>query len=295
MTALSQSTFQTKESVVQKYPLISFFVLAMGLTWIFMITDALGSHGILPFRLPLPLMLLMGYMPTVAAVIVTGQTKGKAGVRALFRKLLIARVGIRWYLFAIFGLAVLYVAAILIYNQFSGLPTVSILSQNLPAFKSPLELVPQIAILFLIVGIVNGEELAWRGFALPRLQAKFNALISSLILGVIWAIFHLPLFFTTTGTSQADLSFIGFLVSTIALTILFTWMYNNTRGSVLMAYLLHASANTWTRVFPIDHGDATLGWIVNALLIFTAAVIVFVSGAENLSRNNTRIQEIGNS
>lgn len=291
MSTITNTSVQKSQSLIQKYPLVSFFVLAIGLTWIFMITDALGSHGILPFRLPLPLMLVMGYMPTVAAVIVTQQTKGKEGVRTLFRKLLVVRVGIRWFLFAIFGLAGLYIVSILIYNQFSGLPTISILSQNLPAFKSPMQLVLQIAILFLIVGIVNGEELAWRGFALPRLQAKFSALTSSLILGVIWSLFHLPLFFTTSGTSQADMSFINFLASTVALTVLFTWMYNNTRGSVLMAYLLHAAANTWTRVFPIDHGGATLGWIVTILLIFSAVIVVVGSGAENLSRHNARIQE----
>jgi len=295
MAAIAQSTIQRKETVIQKYPLVSFFVLAIGLTWIFMITDALGSHGILPFRLPLPLLLVMGYMPTLGAVIVTRATQGKEGVKALFRKLLIARVGLGWYLFAIFGLGLASVIAIILYNRFSGLPAVPILSTELPPFKSPLELVPQIAILFLIVGIVNGEELAWRGFALPRLQAKYNALTSSLILGVIWTLFHLPLFFTVTGTSQADRSFLTFLISTVALSVLFTWMYNNTRGSVLMAYLLHASVNTWTRVFSIDHAPLSLDWTRTGLLVLASVIVVVVSGAENLSRKNLRIREAENS
>src|SRR5574339_232158 len=104
MSAITKPSVQVKESSVRKYPLTIFFFLAIGLTWIFMIADALGSQGILSFRLPLPLMLVMGYMPTLAAVIVVGKTQGKAGVRALFRKLLIWRVGLRWYLFALFGL-----------------------------------------------------------------------------------------------------------------------------------------------------------------------------------------------
>src|SRR5262245_4267809 len=107
MSAITTNSVKAKESFIQKYPLASFFLLAIGLTWIFMITDALGSHDILPFRLPLPLMVVMGYMPTLAAVIVAGKTQGRDGVRALFRKVLIARVGIVWYLFAIFGLAVM--------------------------------------------------------------------------------------------------------------------------------------------------------------------------------------------
>ena len=291
MSTITNTSTQPKESFLQKYPLIAFFMLAFGLTWIFMITDALGLHGVLHFRLPLPSMIVMGYMPTLAAVIVTRATKGKEGVRALFRKLLVARVGFRWYAFAIFGFGVLSVAAIMLYNVFGGSPTVSILSKDAPPFSGPIAMLLNIVLLFVIVGVVNGEELAWRGFALPRLQAKYNALTSSLILGVLWALFHLPLFFTLTGSSQAGESPVGFLISTVSLTILYTWMYNHTRGSVLMAYLFHAAANTWTRVFSIDHGSATIGWILTGLITLAAVIVVLTSGADNLSRTATRIQE----
>jgi len=291
MSTITNNSAQVKESFVEKYPLTAFFLLAFGLTWIFMITDALGSHQILPFRLPLPLMIVMGYMPTLAAVIVAGKTKGKEGARALFRKLTIARVGLRWYLFAIFGFGVVSVAAIMLYNVSGGSPVVPILSKDAPHFSGPIEMLLNIVLLFVIVGIVNGEELAWRGFALPRLQAKYNALTSSLILGVLWTLFHLPLFFTLTGSSQAGESPVSFLISTVSLTILYTWMYNHTRGSVLMAYLFHASANTWTRVFSIDHGSATVGWIMTGLIVLTAVIVVVATGAENLSRTNERIQE----
>ena len=291
MTTLVGTSDRTlKASLIRPYPLVSFFVLAIGLTWIFMITDALGSQRILPFRLPLPLMIVMGYMPTLAAVIVVRSTRGKEGVRALFRKLLIARVGLKWYLFAIFGLAVIYVATIVIYNQFSGLPAVAILSTRMPSLP-PLQLVLTILPMFLVIGIVNGEELAWRGFALPRLQTRYNALISSLILGVIWTFFHLPLFFTLTGSSQADWSFSSFLFSTISMTVLYTWMYNNTRGSVLLAYLFHAAANTWSQVFSIDHANPTLGWILTGVLVAVAAAVIVMAGPENLSRKNLRIQD----
>jgi uncharacterized protein len=289
MATLANTSVQRKESVIQKYPLASFFVLAIGLTWIFMIADALGSHGILPFRLPLSLMVVMGYMPTLAAVIVTGQTQGKAGVRALFRKLTIFRVGLGWYLFAIFGLAVIYFITIFLYNRIASpaLPYLSGKMQNLP----PMQLVLTIVGMFIIFGIVNGEELAWRGFATPRLQARHNALTSSLIMGVIWTIFHLPLFFTVTGSSQADESFISFLVSTVAITVLYTWLLNNTRGSVLLAYLFHAASNTWTQVLPIDHANALVGWIMIGLLVLLAVIVVIVCGAENLSHKTARIQE----
>jgi membrane protease YdiL (CAAX protease family) len=285
------TSIRMKESFLQKYPLVSFFLLATGLTWVFMITDALGSHGILPFRLSLPLMVVMGYMPTLAAVIVAGKTQGRGGIRALFCKLTIVHVGIGWYLFAILGLAVMFVGVILIYNQFSGLAPIPVLSKSTQPFSSPFELLPQIVVMFLIIGTVNGEELGWRGFALPRLQAKYDATTSSLILGLIWSVFHLPLFFTLTGSSQSDWLFISFLISTIAMTILYTWMYNNTRGSVLLAYLFHAAANTWSQVFAIDHANQALNWILTGVLVMTAVIVVAVAGVENLSRRTDRIRE----
>ena len=291
MSAITSPSVKTKESFIQKYPLVSFFVLAIGLTWIFMVTDGLGSHGILPFRLPLPLMLVMGYMPTLGAVIVTRATQGREGVKALFRKLLIARVGIGWYLFAIFGFAVVAVTAVELYNLFGNGPALPILSAKTPPFSNGFVFALNIVLLFVIVGLVNGEELAWRGFALPRLQAKYNALTSSLILGVIWTLFHLPLFFTLTGSSQADMSFVSFLISTVSLTVLYTWMYNHTRGSVLMAYLFHASANTWTVVFSVDHSNHFVGWSLTGLFVLLAVIVVITTGVGNLSRSGTRIQE----
>jgi CAAX protease family protein len=292
MTTFVETSNRTvKVSFIQRYPLLTFFLLAFGLSWIFMITDALGSHAILPFRLPIPLLIVMGYMPTLAAVIVTWQIKGREGVRALFKKLLIARVGLGWYVFAIFGIAVMALITVMLYNTFGNGPVVPILSKNAPPFSGPLQMILTIVATYIIVGLVNGEELAWRGFALPRLQTKYNALISSLILGVIWALFHLPLFFTVTGSSQAEMSFVSFLISTVSITVLYTWMYNNTRGSVLMAYLFHAAANTWTQVFSIDHTNHLINWILTGLLVLAAVIVVLVTGNVNLSKMRMRVQE----
>ena len=290
MSTITNISARTKESFVQKSPLTAFFVLAIGLTWIFLITDALGSRGILPFRLPLPLLIVMSYMPTLAAVIVTGQTKGNEGIRALFRKLLIRRVGLMWYLFAIFGLAIVYIAVIFLHNLIASSSALPILSEKLPLL-SPLQLIIYVIPMFLVITVLNGEEFGWRGFALPRLQAKYNALTSSLILGVIWTLFHLPLFFTVTGSSQSDWPFASFLISTIAMSVLYTWILNNTRGSVLMAYLFHGAANTWSQVFSIDHANPLVGWILTGLLVLAAMIVVLVSGAENLSRKTHRIQK----
>jgi len=263
-----------------------FFALVLVLTWPFMIWDALASHGILPFRLPLPVMLMQSYMPTLAAVIVLGLTTGKAGIRTLFRKLLIARVGFRWYAFAIFGLAAISVATILVTNRFGPTDALPIVSRE--ASANPVALLLNAAILFIITGILNGEELAWRGFALPRLQTKYNALTSSLILSLPWSLFHMPLFFDQEMNMP---SFLSFAIRIAAMTILFTWMFNHTRGSVLLAYMLHAAGNTWTRIFSIDPSYHFQDWMMTVIFVILAVIVVAVSGAENLSRTNVRIQE----
>ena len=172
MTTFVETSNRTlKVSCIQRYPLLTFFLLAFGLSWIFMITDALGSRAILPFRLPIPLLIVMGYMPTLA-VIVTWHIKGREGVRALLKKLLIARVRLGWYVFAIFGIAVMAVITVMLYNTFGNGPVLPILSKNAPPFSGPLQMILTIVVMYIIVGLVNGEELAWRGFALPRLQSK---------------------------------------------------------------------------------------------------------------------------
>jgi CAAX protease family protein len=285
------TTDQTaKVSFVQRYPLFTFFGLAIGLTWIFMITDALGSHALIPFRLNVQLLILMGYMPTIVAVLVTGLTQGKDGIKALFRKLLIVRVGWRWYAVTIFGFAGIAITAVELNNLFGNGAKLPILSAKLPHLSGPQLILPIVA-MFVVIGLVNGEELAWRGFALPRLQAKYNALQSSLILGVIWTIFHLPLFFTVTGSAQADMSFVSFMIATVSLSVLFTWVYNNTRGSVLLAYLFHASQNTWSQVFSIDHTNHFVEWLVTGLLVLLAIIVVMAAGGEHLSHSTNRIQE----
>jgi len=126
---------------------------------------------------------------------------------------------------------------------------------------------------------------------MPHLQAKYNALTSSIIMGVLWSVFHLPLFFTKTGSSQADMSFLSFTVSTVSISILYTWLLNNTRGSVLLAYLFHAAQNTWSWIIAVDHASSLVNWSGAWILLVLAIIVVITNGAENLSRITTRIQE----
>ncbi len=149
-----------------------------------------------------------------------------------------------------------------------------------------------LTVIFIIVVISGlfpgalGEELGWRGYALPRLQAKFSALVSSLILGVIWALWHIPTFYIEF-VAQSSIPVFWFFVEVTAISILFTWIYNNTDGSVLMAILFHASNNSVTPVlYPAvaSVGYTNLFSKINALLILAAALaVLIIYGGEQLS------------
>lgn len=293
MTTSVLTTSKTNSSsFIEKYQIPILFLLVLGLTWPFMIVEVLASRDMLPFQIPVALLIVQAFMPGVAAVIVAGLTAGPAGIRALFRKLLIARVGFRWYVFAVFVMAAVSVAALLLNNQFGPSPALPLLSTEMPPTSGPMGVLFNAVLLFIFSMIFNSEELAWRGLALPRLQSKYNALTSSLILSIPWILFHLPLFFKV-GASQEDSSFVSYAIGLVGMTVLFTWMYNNTRGSVLLPWLLHASMNTWTQIFSINSGASNhfLGWMVTGVLVILAVVVVTVSGAQNLSRTNSRIQE----
>jgi membrane protease YdiL (CAAX protease family) len=151
--------------------------------------------------------------------------------------------------------------------------------------------------LFILLTIAAGigEEFGWRGFLLPRLQTRYNALVSSLIVGVFWAIWHFPMFFIE-GTSQYDLrlvggmlpAILGFSLLVIANSIQFTWVFNNTRGSVLLVAVLHGASNTWA-----GYLDPFRGYFGNALAVvavsaLVSVVIVLLAGPTNLSRTNKR-------
>ena len=261
--------------LIRRYPLTAFFVLAYALSWPYMIVDALGSHGLLGFRLPMLLWIPMGYGPTFAALIVTGALVGKTGIRTLLGRLLIWRVGWPWYAVAVFGSVMLSGITVLLYALLSGMSPVAPVVSAQALITAPL--------LFLIGGLVNGEEIGWRGFALPRLLAKHSALTASLILGSLWALFHLPLFFTR-GDLFASTPPLSFLVRMIGAAILFTWIFNNTGGSLLLAYVMHAASNFWPRVLPMEAIVGPFAWLPDAITILVVVLVVVIYGPTHLSR-----------
>ncbi len=253
---------------IARHPLLTFFLLSYALTWPFMIVDAFGS---LPFVLWIP----MGYGPAFAAIIVAAATEGKGSVRALLRRLLVWRVGPQWYALVIFGTAIPTAITLGLYTLLGG---------EVAGPPLSLGLILQQLVLFLLLALFNSEELGWRGYALPRLQANRSALAASLILGVPWTLFHLPYFFTQ-GSTFTSIPPLSYLLLTMATSIIFTWVFNNTRGSVLLVHLLHQAGSVWRGIYhPDPAGFALHFWLYTGVMCLAALIVVVVYGAAHLSR-----------
>src|ERR687890_934925 len=249
-------------------PLAAFFVLAFGLTWAVWLPRAagvpVGAAGD-----------LWTWVPAVAALLAAALTGGRAAVAELGARLVRWHVGWRWYAVVILGPAVFSLAVAAAYVLLGG----SWADAAPPALRgeTPLVLVPVfLAVLFLTDGL--GEELAWRGFALPRLLTGHNALVASLILGVIWALWHLPLVWTE-GNAMYQQPVWLLLVDITAKSVLFTWVFLHTRGSVLIAMLFHGATNLFI-VSPAvaSTGDLTLPLLAAVAKWVLVVVVVVVAG-----------------
>jgi uncharacterized protein len=211
------------------FPLVAFFALAYALSWLILVPAGLGllpdSAGILAWLAP--------FGPAVAAFVVTALTGGRPAVGQLLRRMVQWRVGIHWYLLILFG-----VPLVELLGAFAVLGSVPLddLAKNWPLiFTSYL---PQVLVAVVVIGLA--EETGWRGFALPRLQERRGPLVGTAVLAMVWALWHLPnlLFGGWTGASYAL-----WLVGTLAVAFVYTWLFNNTGGSILLVALLHAAIN----------------------------------------------------
>jgi membrane protease YdiL (CAAX protease family) len=141
----------------------------------------------------------------------------------------------------------------------------------------------------LLFGGPLGEEIGWRGYTLPRLLVNRNALLASLIVGVLWGLWHLPLFWIQ-GSLQADIPIVWFLVSILAESILYTWVHIHTRGSLLLAILFHAAINTWAKLIllPLLADSLSPLLLTFGLEIVLAVIVVVLVRKKFLLRPNTR-------
>jgi uncharacterized protein len=262
--------------ILVRHPLISFFTLAYLLTWLawspwYLSKDGIGllpydAEGISDYVNTVAL--IVG--PTLSAFIVTGVTEGRDGVRALLRRIVLWRVAPRWYLFVLVGIPAIILLCTIV------LPG-ALASFQASAVPSTLFLYVVAGVVFLFAGGPFFEEIGWRGFALPRLQLLYGPLVGSLVLGVLWGLWHLPLFlipsWDTPHGSPLDVAL--FITWAVSISILFTWIFNNTKGSVLLVILAHGSINTAaTAVFVLF--PAAAGGFANFVVGFGAVALLLV-------------------
>jgi membrane protease YdiL (CAAX protease family) len=201
---------------------LTYFITAFAFTGFFWTLAALGALDVIP---ALPGLTVIGtFGPLVAAVVVTAQESGRAGLRSLLSRIVHWRVAPVWY-------GVVFLGPILLYLVGLALEVVLLGGQppSLGALIGALPIMVIVAV-YMVVFVALGEEVGWRGYALPALQARYGALLSSVILGALWALWHLPVFFNP-DTHYSDLPFVLQLAFQIPVAILFTWVFNSTGGA----------------------------------------------------------------
>ena len=276
------------KAFIKRRPLLAYFVFAFAGMWAAILPLVLSSLGMfsLPDAAALLLFVVSTYSgPSLAAIIVTRIVAGRAGTAELLRRCYQWRVGIRWYAVALFTfLGVWLLAYSLVYK---GAPLV-MLWQNWPLIFSVF--LPNVALGIIIPALA--EEIGWRGFALPRLQRQYGPIWATIILGTLHGLWHLPAFFTPLlGPFSWD-GFIGFVITAAAATFIYTWLFNNTCGSVLLAILLHAASNAATNLLtqitpntPLPtFGSIPLNFsLINVIAFSLVAIVLIVFTKGSLS------------
>ena len=259
---------------MQRHQLPTYFALTFAISWAIRLGLILGSlHIQTPVAAALNVVAIAG--PSIAALVLT-TILGRSELRCLLAGFSLSRLSVRWTVVALVLPLTMMAAAIAVSVTAFGAPrpavTLSVTGVVFAEF---------VRVLFL--GGPVGEELGWRGFALPRLQQHRNALDASILLGLVWGLWHLPLYFVL-GTGQSELlragtspafAIGGFLGWTIGLSVLFTWLFNQTGGSLLVVILFHASVNL--AVFlPAAVGSGGPAPLLNVLITWLVAIGVIL-------------------
>ena len=229
-----------------------------------------------------PLFLLGTFAPSLVALALTERADGRVGALALLRRVVEWPVGARWYVFAVSYMAAIKLAVALVHRVATG---------AWPRFGQEAW--------YLIVGAIvistpaqGGEEIGWRGYALPRLAAHLGLARASTVLGVIWACWHLPFFFIP-GTDTSGQSFPVYLLQVTALSVAAAWLYWRTNGSLLLVMLMHSAVNQTIGIVPSTVPNAAnpfalstslVAWLTVALLWIGAAYFLVRMRTAKLQR-----------
>jgi membrane protease YdiL (CAAX protease family) len=244
----------------KRHQVTTFFIITYVITWVILMVAILFPEQFKRIfgevNLWNPVAPFVIGAPTISATILTAVWQGKSGLRELYSRLIRWRFGLQWY------------ALILL-----GIPFLGWLAAQAGGAKPVYELTnPALAILILLNLLYTGplcEELGWRGYALPRLLRQFNPLVASLILGIFWGVWHLPSFYISSLV-QSSLSLPAFLFFGLFTSILMTWIFQHTGGSVLAAVLFHYTINVSFSI--IGAPLVTFGLLLMALTVLVLAL-----------------------
>lgn len=249
---------------IKRHPVITFYILAFVISWMGWIPQALHARGLFPFDNPF-LNFLGAGGPTLAAVVVLLAIKEKDGIRSLFGALFKWRVPVWWFVF-VFGFWFLVAGTALVIGSAFGQAFPTIGQFNWVS-------ITPIFIAMLLSNV--WEEIGWRGFALPRFQEGYHDLKIVFIMGILWSVWHLPLMLNPTSPTS-NLPWFAEIIFSLSLTVIYTWLYLHTEGSLLFVSVLHAMSNTIAYVL-LELGVfvSSYVYVVSITTIVAIVIVIF--------------------
>ncbi|URZ00527.1 CPBP family intramembrane glutamic endopeptidase [Clostridium felsineum] len=269
---------------IKKHEALSFIVMTYLFSWIMWGVVYASYTGVISkwiYNERSRLLLILGsFGPTTISIFFTGILYKKEGIKKLLLRLTKWKYNPVYYIFVIGWYPIMCYITVLIYNfmnnnsnmWFGGKPNLILIS----------------TISILIFGGSLGEEIGWRGYLLPRFQEKSSPLKSGLLIGIVWACWHIPLFLIS-GTSQYGIPFALFLILDIYISVLITWVFNRTNGSLIFPILIHTSYNVSLNLvhglMPISFLFALI-WIIFGLL---TTIFIVSDMVKNKSRKAVNV------
>lgn len=266
---------------IQRNVVASYILLAYGITWSLALLLALSYQGVISLGIPFGLHYLLPYGPMLSALILTWVRGGKDAVRVLLSRMSKWRIKPVWIVTTLLSLWVFFIAsAFMMVAIGQPWPDLSIFGQVM--YLPYLTFLGSWALWIITYGI--GEETGWRGYLLPHLQAKYSALTSSLIVGLFWAAWHAPMFlYDENLIAMGPFGTISWVIGLMFGSVLQTWLYNNTEGSVLMTAIWHGTFNTFTAA--AGQAASVTSGIISMLVMVLVVIIVIIYKPRNLSRS----------
>ena len=248
---------------------MKFFALTFALTWAaWAAAAAIPARGGPLAALRGAVFLLGVFAPALMALALAARAEGRAAAWVLVGRIGRWRVGAGWYVFALGYMIALKLAAAAVQRIVTG---------SWPRFgETPL--VAMAGAILISTWVQAGEEVGWRGYALPRLAKRFGLGGASLLLGIIWAVWHLPLFFSPETESYGQ-SFPLYVLHVTALSVAMAWLYWRTGESLLLVMLMHASVNNTSNIVPAAVPGASNPWSLDGSLVGWSTVAVSWAGS----------------